>query len=92
MPPDPTFTFDGEVVPAQPGDTIAAALLRADQRGLRRTRVHGRPRGVFCGIGACFDCLVTVNGVPSRRACLLPVAAGDRVVSQDVADLGRCDD
>ena len=85
--PEFTFTFDGITVPARHGDSIAAALLGADQRGLRRTRVHGQPRGLFCGIGACFDCLVTINGVPSRRACLVPAAPNDRVESQDVASL-----
>lgn len=82
-----TFTFDGTPVTAAAGQSIAAALLVAAQRGVRRTRVHARPRGLFCGIGACFDCLVTVNGVPSRRACLVPAAPGDRVESQDVPAL-----
>lgn len=85
-PPDPafTFTFDGRMVPAHPGDSIGAALLAADIRALRRTRIEGRPRGLFCGIGACFDCLVTINGVPSQRACLLPATPGDTVETQDV--------
>lgn len=82
-----TFTFDGRAVPARPGDSIGAALLAAEVRALRRTRVEGRPRGLFCGIGACFDCLVTINGVPSRRACLVPAAPGDTVETQDVPAL-----
>ncbi len=85
-PPGPafTFTFDGRPMPAHPGDSIGAALLAADVRALRRTRVASRPRGLFCGIGACFDCLVTINGVPSQRACLIPAAPGDTVETQDV--------
>ena len=74
-----TFTLDGEPVEARPGQTVAAALLAAGHRTLRETRVHGRPRGLFCGIGACFDCLVVHNGVPGTRACLTPVAQGDVV-------------
>lgn len=65
-----TFTFDGAPVVAYPGETIGTALLAADQRALRRTRAGGRPRGLFCGIGACFDCLVTLPGAPPVRACL----------------------
>lgn len=69
-----TFTFDGTLVVAHPGETIAGALLATDQRALRRTRAGQRPRGLFCGIGACFDCLVTVGGSPPVRACLTRAA------------------
>lgn len=82
-----TFRFQGESVAAHPGETIGASLLAAGIRHLRTTRRDGRPRGLYCGIGHCFDCLVTVNGVPSQRACLTPVAAGDRVEVQDVPDV-----
>ncbi|HKS49643.1 MAG TPA: (2Fe-2S)-binding protein [Amycolatopsis sp.] len=82
------FTFDGHVVSAEPGQSIAAALIAHGRRTWRRTRT-GAPRGVFCGIGVCFDCLVTVNGRPNRRACLIEVTEGDRVETQDGA--GRAD-
>ncbi|MEI7745111.1 MAG: (2Fe-2S)-binding protein [Chloroflexota bacterium] len=80
-----TFTFDGRELTAAPGQSIAAALLAAGIRSWRTTRVEGRPRGLFCGIGVCFDCLVTVNGTPSRRACLTEVHEGDRVEHQEGA-------
>jgi predicted molibdopterin-dependent oxidoreductase YjgC len=80
------FTFEGRPVEARAGESIAAALLAAGVRHLRTTRRDGRPRGVLCGIGHCYDCLVTLNGVPSVRACLAPVRAGDVVEVQDVAD------
>jgi aerobic-type carbon monoxide dehydrogenase small subunit (CoxS/CutS family) len=83
-----TFTFEGEQIRAHPGESIGAALLAADVRALRTTRGGGRPRGMLCGIGHCFDCLVTVNGVPSQRACLRPAAPGDDVEVQDVPRLG----
>ncbi len=70
-----TITVDGVPLTAYPGETVAGTLLASGRRALRRTR-HGEPRGVFCGIGLCFDCLVTVNGSPNVRACLTPVAAG----------------
>ncbi|MGZ4279715.1 MAG: (2Fe-2S)-binding protein [Solirubrobacteraceae bacterium] len=80
-----TFDFDGEPVACEPGQTIAAALLADGRRVLRRTRVAGAPRGMFCGIGACFDCLVVLNGRPGVRACLTDVAEGDDVRTQEGA-------
>lgn len=76
------FTFDGEPVDARPGQTVAAALLASGVRTLRTTRFGERPRGVFCGIGACFDCLVVVDGRPGVRACLEPVREGAVVETQ----------
>jgi aerobic-type carbon monoxide dehydrogenase small subunit (CoxS/CutS family) len=77
-----TITVDGEPVAAAPGQTIAAALIAAGRPSWRRTRVRDEPRGLFCGIGVCFDCLVTVNGVHSTRACLVTARAGDVVTSE----------
>ena len=87
--PPITFAFDGREMTAEAGQTIAAALLATGVRSWRTTRVEGRPRGLFCGIGICFDCLVTVNGEASRRACLTEVQPGDRVETQEGA--GRAD-
>jgi predicted molibdopterin-dependent oxidoreductase YjgC len=78
-----TFSFDGQEVAGQDGWTIGAALTAAGVRSWRTTRNAGRPRGLFCGIGVCFDCLVTVNGRASVRACLAPVRPGDVVQTQD---------
>jgi predicted molibdopterin-dependent oxidoreductase YjgC len=83
-----TFTFDGRQIEAEAGQSVAAALIGAGVRAWRRTRISSQPRGVFCGIGVCFDCLVTVNGSPSRRACLVEVQPGDAVVTQEGAGHG----
>ena len=76
------FTFEGRAVPAETGQTVAAALWASGVRSWRRTRHGGQPRGLFCGIGVCFDCLVVVNGVPGQRACLIEAADGDAVEMQ----------
>ncbi|MER0446744.1 (2Fe-2S)-binding protein [Streptomyces sp. Edi4] len=83
--PGPAFeiTVDGRPVSALPGQSVAAALWAAGILAWRTTRVGGRPRGAFCGIGQCYDCLATVNGVPNRRACLVPVADGDEITTQE---------
>ena len=70
-----SITVDGVPLPAYEGETIAAALLASGRSAWRHAR-HGQPRGLYCGIGLCFDCLVTVNGTPNVRACLTPVAPG----------------
>ena len=74
--------FDGAALSAYPGETVAAVLLAA---GHRRTRISGRrgaPRGVYCAMGLCWECLVVVDGRPNLRACLTPVAPGMRVETQ----------
>lgn len=76
------FLFDGEPIAAYEGETVAAALLAAGHRTLRTTPVTGTARGIFCGMGVCFDCLVVVDGEPSRRACMIFAREGMRVESQ----------
>ncbi|MER7502510.1 (2Fe-2S)-binding protein [Nonomuraea pusilla] len=76
-----TITVDGRQVAVTPGQTIGAALHAAGIRSWRSTRFCGRPRGLFCGIGVCFDCLVSVNGRPAERACLREAAPGDEVTT-----------
>ena len=73
------FTFDGRPITAPDGSSIGAALWAAGVRQLRRSRVLGRPRGMYCGIGQCFDCLVRVNDGPVVRACTTIVTEGDAV-------------
>jgi len=81
------MTFRGSVVPAQPGQSVGAALVAAGILDWRTTRQGGRPRGLFCGIGVCFDCLITVDGMPDQRACLVP--AGDGMELGDDEEGGR---
>jgi len=74
-------TFDGRALPAYAGQTVGGALTAAGIRFWRVTRRQGRPRGLFCGIGVCFDCLLTIDGEQSQRACLVPVVDGMRLES-----------
>jgi len=76
MNPQLKLAIDGTPITARPGQTVGAALTDAGIRSWRNTRVAGKPRGLFCGIGVCFDCLLTVNGVPNQRACLVPAQDG----------------
>lgn len=71
-----TLDFDGQPIPFKPGESVAAALYRSGVKSWRITRGNGRPRGLFCGIGVCFDCLITVDGERNQRACLVPAQDG----------------
>ena len=64
-----TFTFNGQLIKAFEGETIAAALLASGVRMLRETDRRGEPRGLFCNMGICFDCLVEIDGATNQRAC-----------------------
>lgn len=77
-----SFAFDGRPVAAEPGQSVAAALWAEGIRSWRRTRHGDEPRGLFCGIGVCFDCLVVINGVSGQRACLVEARDGDVVQAQ----------
>ncbi len=84
-PPDarPELHFDGDPVPFTPGQSVGAALMAHGIASWRTTRFDERPRGLFCGIGVCFDCLVTVDGQRSQRACVTPAQPGQDVRSAD---------
>lgn len=76
-----TFTFNGEVVTCESGQSVAAALIAAVNRELRRTRFENEPRSMFCGIGICYDCVVVIDGVANQRSCLVEAKEGMKVVS-----------
>ncbi len=70
-----SLDFEGRVLVARAGQSVAAALLGAGECALRQT-MSGDPRGVYCGMGVCFDCLVTIDGAPHRRACMTAARDG----------------
>ncbi len=70
---------DGHAETAFAGESVAAALLAAGRRVLRASPRTGAPRGVWCGIGQCFECVVRIDDRPGVRACQTPVRAGMRV-------------
>lgn len=80
-PPPLHFHFDGRPLSAPAGRTVAGALLYNGERAWRVPRTGGQGRGLFCGIGTCFDCLVDLGGEASARACLARLGEGDEVHS-----------
>lgn len=77
-----TIYVDGEPTPAYEGEPIAAALMAAGKWTFRYSKKRLEPRGYFCGLGRCTDCIMTVDGVPHVRTCITPVAEGMRVETQ----------
>jgi len=89
-----SITVDGEPLEVREGESVLAALWASGVRALHRTagvralhRTEGadEPRGFYCGIGLCFDCLVVVDGERSVRACVTPVVEGMAVELQQDA-------
>jgi predicted molibdopterin-dependent oxidoreductase YjgC len=80
--PSVTITVDGRHVQCYLGESVAAALMAEAGRFALRTTAAGDPRGVFCGMGVCFDCLVVIDDVPSTRACVTWVRDGMAVRTQ----------
>jgi predicted molibdopterin-dependent oxidoreductase YjgC len=68
--------FDGTVVEAVEGDTVAGAIMAAGISDLREAPVSGAPRGPYCMMGVCFECLVEIDGIGHQQACLLSVKNG----------------
>jgi sarcosine oxidase subunit alpha len=75
-------TIDGRPFEARAGDSVAAALLEAGQAQSRVSPAHSSPRGPYCLMGACYECLVTIDGVGNRQGCLIEVAEGMRIETQ----------
>ncbi len=76
-----TVVVDGVRVDAREGDSVAAALLAAGVVAFRASAIDGAPRGPWCLMGACSECVVEIDGVPGQRACLARVASGMTIVT-----------
>lgn len=78
-----SVTIDGNPVVGRAGDSVAALLLATGHVACRRSAVSGEPRGPYCMMGVCFECLVEIDGVANRQACLVPIAEGMDVRTGD---------
>jgi predicted molibdopterin-dependent oxidoreductase YjgC len=77
------FYFSNEIIDAYDGETIAGALIRNNHRSFRQTTRFSKPRGMFCGIGVCFDCSVWIEGHGRERACVTRVRPGMKILPVD---------
>ena len=76
------FTFDGKEIEGYEGEPIATALKAAGLMVHRYTKKEHKPRGIFCAIGRCTDCVMVVNGKPNVRTCVTPLEEGMEVQTQ----------
>lgn len=76
------FEYDGREIEGKEGEPIAAALMAAGVRTFRYTKRFYQPRGIYCAIGRCTDCMMVVDGVPNVRTCVTPVRDGMKVETQ----------
>jgi predicted molibdopterin-dependent oxidoreductase YjgC len=74
--PECTIVVDSRPVIARQGEPVLAALLANGIHVARWSEKRNEPRGLFCGIGLCTDCMVTVNGMPNTRSCVTLVQPG----------------
>jgi predicted molibdopterin-dependent oxidoreductase YjgC len=84
-----TIFVDERELQVEPGLSVAAALLASGYASTRHTPVTGSPRGPWCLMGTCFDCLVAVDGVPDTQACATTVREGMRISLPAPASGGR---
>lgn len=77
-----TFIYDGKPMEGLEGEPIATALRAAGVMVHRYTKKKHEPRGVFCAIGRCTDCVMIVNGKPNVRTCITPLEEGMVVETQ----------
>ncbi len=77
-----TFTYDGKELQGYEGEPIAAALKASGVMVHRYTKKEHRPRGIFCAIGRCTDCVMVVDGVPNVRTCVTALKEGMQVCTQ----------
>ncbi len=80
--PKVQFTFDDRTLEGYEGEPIAVALRSSGVLIHRYTAKRKEPRGMFCAIGRCTDCIMVVNGVPNVRTCVEPLQAGMIVQTQ----------
>ncbi|MBN2033534.1 MAG: (2Fe-2S)-binding protein [Deltaproteobacteria bacterium] len=78
---------NGQGLVAYHGETVLAALIAAGRRVLRKSRIDGENRGPLCGMGVCYECLVSVNGSPNRRACMTDVEDHMEIGIDDSEDM-----
>jgi predicted molibdopterin-dependent oxidoreductase YjgC len=79
------ITIDGGAVSCRAGDSVAAALFATGNADCRDTVVGNAPRGPYCMMGICYDCLVTIDGTENRQACMTAVREGMRIERQQGA-------
>lgn len=81
--PQVVFYYNGQEMTGYAGEPVAAALMAAGVTVHRHTAKRNQPRGVYCAIGRCTDCVMVVDGEPNVRTCITPLREGMKVETQE---------
>jgi len=74
--------FEGKKLDVEKGLMVASALMVSGNTNFRSSVVSGQPRGPFCMMGVCFECLIEIDGIPNQRACMIPVREAMKIKRQ----------
>ena len=77
-----SIIFEGKNLDVEIGQTVASALLVGGDMVFRSSVVSGQPRGPYCMMGVCFECLLEIDGIPNQRACMIPVREAMKIKKQ----------
>ena len=77
-----SIIFEGDNIDVEKGQTVASALLVEANTVFRSSVVSGQPRGPYCMMGVCFECLIEIDGIPNQRACMIPVREAMKIKRQ----------
>ena len=77
-----SIIFEGDNIDVEKGQTVASALLVEANMVFRSSVVSGQPRGPYCMMGVCFECLIEIDGIPNQRACMIPVREAMKIKRQ----------
>jgi len=77
-----SIIFEGKNLDVEIGQTVASALLVGGNMVFRSSVVSRQPRGPYCMMGVCFECLIEIDGIPNQRACMIPVREAMKIKRQ----------
>ena len=77
-----SINFEGMNLDVEKGQTVASALLVGGNMVFRSSVASGQPRGPYCMMGVCFECLIEIDGIPNQRACMIPVKDAMKIKRQ----------
>ncbi|MEH6648925.1 MAG: (2Fe-2S)-binding protein [Motiliproteus sp.] len=81
--------INGKPISVAAGSSVWSAMALAGQTTTRLAPVTEQPRSAYCAMGVCFECLVEIDGMPNRQACLTPVEAGMAIVQQHITETSQ---
>ncbi|WML60379.1 (2Fe-2S)-binding protein [Neobacillus sp. PS2-9] len=76
-----SFSFNNEIYKGMKGDTIGVALWANGVKTLRHSEKNNEPRGMYCGIGQCYECRIYRSDIGLVKACTTLIKEGEKYYS-----------